>query len=155
MIGLTATPRNDIHKSTYKVFNLDSNLPNYEYDIVRGVKDGYLTYYRALDRTPDILKNGVTYDDLSEDEKEQYEELFTDDDGSMPEKIEGDKFYSVIANKDTIREVLKDLMEEGFNEADKISSCYLYDLITIFDLSHNGEEIVEFFSKFYNRIFLF
>ena len=43
-----------------------------------------LTYYRALDRTPDILKNGVTYDDLSEDEKEQYEELFTDDDGSMP-----------------------------------------------------------------------
>ena len=35
-------------------------------------------------------------------------------------------------------------------EPDKISSCYLYDLITIFDLSHNGEEIVEFFSKFYS-----
>ena len=35
-------------------------------------------------------------------------------------------------------------------ENSKISSCYLYDLITIFDLSHNGEEIVEFFSKFYD-----
>lgn len=34
-------------------------------------------------------------------------------------------------------------------ENGKISSCYLYDLIAIFDLAHNGEEIVEFFSKFY------
>ena len=42
MIGLTATPRNDIHKSTYKVFNLDTEMPNYEYDLVKGVKDGYL-----------------------------------------------------------------------------------------------------------------
>ena len=67
MIGLTATPRNDINKSTYKVFNLDSETPNYEYDVIKGVKDGYLTYYRALDRTPDILKDGVTYSELSPD----------------------------------------------------------------------------------------
>ena len=71
MIGLTATPRNDIHKSTYKVFNLDTEMPNYEYDVVKGVKDGYLTYYRALDRTPNILKDGVTYSELSEEEQEQ------------------------------------------------------------------------------------
>ena len=74
MIGLTATPRNDIHKSTYKVFNLDSEMPNYEYDVVKGVKDGYLTYYRALDRTPDILKNGVEYDKLTPEEQEEYEQ---------------------------------------------------------------------------------
>ncbi len=54
MIGLTATPRNDIHKSTYKVFDLDNEEPNYEYDLVKAVKDGFLTYFRALDRTPDI-----------------------------------------------------------------------------------------------------
>ncbi len=149
MIGLTATPRNDIHKSTYKVFNLDSNLPNYEYDIVRGVKDGYLTYYRALDRTPDILKNGVTYDDLSEDEKEQYEELFTDDDGSMPEKIEGDKFYSVIANKDTIREVLKDLMEEGL----RVNNGDILGKTIIFARDHNHAILIqEEFRKMYPEL---
>lgn len=113
MIGLTATPRNDIHKSTFRVFNLDTDSPNYEYDLVRAVKDGFLTYYRALDRTPDILKNGVTYEELTEEEKEQYEELFTEDDGTLPEKIEGKAFYSVITNRDTIRAVLRDLMEEG------------------------------------------
>lgn len=129
MIGLTATPRNDIHKSTYKVFNLDTEVPNYEYDVVKGVKDGYLTYYRALDRTPNILKNGVTYNELSEEEQEQYEELFTDDEtGEWPEKVEGKEFYSVITNKDTIRTVIRDLMEEGLkvNNGDVLGKTIIF-----------------------------
>ncbi len=128
MIGLTATPRNDIHKSTYKVFNLDTEMPNYEYDLVKGVKDGYLTYYRALDRTPDILKDGVTYADLSPDEQEEYEDKFTDDEGNIPEKIEGKKFYSVITNRDTIRTVLQDLMEEGLkvNNGDELGKTIIF-----------------------------
>lgn len=128
MIGLTATPRNDIHKSTYKVFNLDTEMPNYEYDLVKGVKDGYLTYYRALDRTPDILKDGVTYVDLSPEEQEEYEDKFTDDDGNIPEKIEGKKFYSIITNKDTIRTVLQDLMEEGLkvNNGDELGKTIIF-----------------------------
>lgn len=128
MIGLTATPRNDIHKSTYKVFNLDSEMPNYEYDLVKGVKDGYLTYYRALDRTPDILKDGVTYADLSPEEQEEYEDKFADDEGNIPEKIEGKKFYSIITNKDTIRTVLQDLMEEGLkvNNGDELGKTIIF-----------------------------
>jgi len=128
MIGLTATPRSDIHKSTYRVFNLDKDAPNYEYDLIRGVKDGYLTYYRALDRTPDILKNGVTYEELSEEDKEQYEELFTEDDGTIPERIEGKEFYAVITNKDTIRTVLRDLMEEGVkvNNGDTLGKTLIF-----------------------------
>lgn len=149
MIGLTATPRNDIHKSTYKVFNLDTGIPNYEYDVVKGVKDGYLTYYRALDRTPDILKNGVTYDNLSEEEKEQYEELFTEDDGSMPEKIEGKEFYSIITNKDTIREVLKDLMEEGL----KVNNGDILGKTIIFARDHNHAIMIqEEFRKMYPEL---
>lgn len=128
MIGLTATPRDDIHKSTYKVFNLDDGEPNYEYDLVKAVKDGFLTYFRALDRTPEILKNGLTYEDLSDEEKEQYEELFTEDDGTIPEKIEGKQFYSYITNIDTIRQVLKDLMEEGLkvNNGDVLGKTIIF-----------------------------
>ena len=128
MIGLTATPRNDINKSTYKVFNLDNETPNYEYDLVKGVKDGYLTYYRALDRTPTILKDGVVYDELSPEEQEEYEDKFTDDDGTIPEKIEGKEFYNVITNKDTIRKVLQDLMEEGLkvNNGDVLGKTIIF-----------------------------
>ncbi len=113
MIGLTATPRNDIGKSTFQVFEIGDATPHFEYDVIQAVKQEYLTYYRALDRTPDILKDGLTYNDLSDEEQEQYEDLFTDEEGVVPEKIEGKEFYSIITNIDTIREVLRDLMEEG------------------------------------------
>ncbi|MCF0217865.1 MAG: DEAD/DEAH box helicase family protein [Malacoplasma sp.] len=113
MIGLTATPKNDINKSTFKVFNLNADEPNYEYDVRKGVKDGYLTYYRAYDRTPKIFKDGLVYDSISEKEKEEYEDKFTEEDGTLPAKIEGDLFKSCITNRSTIRQVLKDLMEEG------------------------------------------
>ncbi len=128
MIGLTATPRNDIHKSTYRVFNLDDEAPNYEYDVIKGVKDGFLTYYRALDRTPDILKNGLKYDELDSEEKEQYEDLFTDDEGDIPPQVEGEKFYSIITNIDTIREVLKTLMNEGIrvNNGDTLGKTIIF-----------------------------
>jgi type I restriction enzyme R subunit len=139
MIGLTATPRSDIHKSTYKVFNLAKDAPNYEYDLIRGVKDGFLTYYRALDRTPDILRNGVTYDELSEEYKEQYEELFTEEDGTLPERIEGEEFYSLITNKDTIRTVLRDVMEEGL----KVNNGNTLGKTLIFARDHNHAIMIQ------------
>lgn len=139
MIGLTATPRTDIHKSTYKVFNIDTDTPNYEYDIQKAVKDGFLVYYRALDRTPDILKNGLTYDELDDDDKEQYEELFTDDDGTIPEKIEGKQFYSLITNIDTIRKVLRDLMEEGL----KVDNGDTLGKTIIFARDHNHAIMIQ------------
>lgn len=149
MIGLTATPRNDIHKSTYKIFNINDDTPDYEYDIITAVKDKKLVYFRALDRTPDILKNGLTYKDLNEEEKEQYEENFTDDDGTLPEKIEGSKFYSTITNEDTIRKVLKDLMEEGLrvNNGDTLGKTI------IFARDHNHAiKIQEIFRQMYPEL---
>lgn len=150
MIGLTATPRDDIHKSTYKVFNLDTDMPNYEYDVVKGVKDGYLTYYRALDRTPNILKNGVIYNELSPEEQEQYEDLFTDEEtGDLPEKIEGKEFYSVIMNKDTIRTVIRDLMEEGL----KVNNGDILGKTIIFARDHNHAILIqEEFRKMYPEL---
>ena len=149
MIGLTATPRNDIHKSTYRVFNLDTDAPNYEYDVIKGVKDGYLTYFRALDRTPEILKNGVKYDNLSDDEKEEYEDLFTDDDGEIPEEIEGSAFKTIITNIDTIRQVLKQLMDEGL----KVNNGDTLGKTIIFAKNHNHALMIqEEFRKMYPEL---
>ena len=128
MIGLTATPRKEIHKSTYKVFNIDDDTPNYEYEMVKGVKDGYLTYFRALDRTPDILKNGLTRENLSDEEKEKYDDLFSDEGEEPPEHIEGKHFYSTITNLDTIRKVLRELMDEGIytNNGDVLGKTIIF-----------------------------
>ena len=146
MIGLTATPRDDIHKSTFKVFNLATDMPNYEYDLVKAVKDGFLVYYRALDRTPDILKNGLVYDNLSEDDKEEYELLFTEDDGTIPEKIEGDIFASTITNEKTIRVVLQNLMEEGLrvDNGDTLGKTIIFARD-----QHHAKEIQKIFTQMY------
>jgi type I restriction enzyme R subunit len=129
MVGLTATPRKDVEKSTYKIFNLDSvNEPNYDYELTTGVKDGFLTYFRALDRTTELLKNGLKYDDLSDEEKEQYEEKFADEDGNIPPEIDGKEFYGTIMNKDTIRKVLSTLMDEGLkvNGGDSLGKSIIF-----------------------------
>ena len=102
-----------------------------------------------MDRTPDILKNGLTYEELSEEDKEQYEELFTDDDGTIPEKIEGKQFYSYITNIDTIREVLKDLMEEGI----KVNGGDVLGKTIIFARDHNHALMIqEEFRKMYPEL---
>lgn len=148
MIGLTATPRDDVGKNTYQVFNLQSETPNYEYDLLKGVQDGYLNYYRALDRTPNILKNGLVYETLSDDEKEQYEEKFSDED-FVPEKIEGKHFHSTITNIDTIREVLRTLMEEGI----KVNNGDLLGKTIIFAKDHNHAVLImEEFRKMYPEL---
>ncbi len=148
MIGLTATPRADVGKNTYQVFNLESETPNYEYDLLKGVQDGYLNYYRALDRTPNLLKNGLVYETLSEEEKEQFEEKFSDDD-FIPDKIEGKHFYSTITNIDTIRQVLRTLMDEGL----KVNNGDLLGKSIIFARDHNHAILImEEFRKMYPEL---
>ena len=82
MIGLTATPRNDIHKSTYKVFDLDNEEPNYEYlsSLFRDVITNHLK--EEIDYKYDWLKNDI---DLNKNIKENYitEEGFIDNDNDL------------------------------------------------------------------------
>lgn len=96
-----------------------------------------------------ILKNGLVYDNLDQEEKEKYEDEFTDDDGNIPETIEGKYFYSTITNLDTIRKVLKDLMEEGIyvNNGDTLGKTIIFAK----DKKH-ADLIVKEFRKMYPEL---
>jgi len=113
LLGLTATPREDIEKSTYTMFELDTNSPTYSYSLEEAVNEKYLVNFKAIEMTTDILKHGVEYDKLSDDEKQQYEETFMDDDGNLPDKISGEEFHSIITNDGTIDRVIQCLMNDG------------------------------------------
>ena len=41
----TATPKDEIDKNTYEVFELANGDPTYGYDLAQAVKDGYLVDY--------------------------------------------------------------------------------------------------------------
>ena len=113
LVGLTATPKNEIDKNTYEIFDLEAGVPTYGYELKQAVTDGCLVDYTAIETRLKFMHQGIVYDELSEDEKAEYEEKFTDDDGTIPEAIGGSALNEWIFNKDTIRQVLDSLLTRG------------------------------------------
>lgn len=113
LVGLTATPKTDVDRNTYEFFELPNGQPTYEYGYKEAIDGKYLVPYYTFERTTKFLEEGIKYDDLSEEEKEKYEEFFTEDDGSMPEIIPSKEMNRYIFNIDTVDHVLQDLMNHG------------------------------------------
>ncbi len=74
--GLTATPKDEIDKNTYDVFELNNGYPTYGYDLAQAVKDKYLVDYISVETKMKFDEGGIVYDELPEDEKEEYEKTF-------------------------------------------------------------------------------
>ena len=123
MLGLTATPREDVDKSTYELFGLEDGYPNYDYNLDDAVKDGYLVPYTAYKKGTMILKEGIKYDKLSKEEKEQLEKVWIFEqaenalmgDERKGRDIESREIFTYIFNTDTIDKVLQDLMKNGLS----------------------------------------
>lgn len=113
MLGLTATPREQVEDDTYQFFERAKGDPTFLYDYKTAVEEEHLVDYVPLDRTTNLMKNGLKYDDLSDAEKEQYETLFSDEEGNFPKAISKDEFLRNVMNEDTIDLVLNTLMSEG------------------------------------------
>ena len=138
LIGLTATPRDEVERSTYELFQLESGEPNFAYELQEAVDDGYLVPYNVLTRTTDILKNGIKYNQLSEEEKKQMEgiwkyemakkEIYGDPDQKYHRDIQSKEIFKYIFNTDTIDKVLADLMKCGIrvNSGDTIGKTIIF-----------------------------
>ena len=86
-MGLTATPKDEIDKNTYEVFELQDGCPTYGYDLAQAVKDCYLVDYISVESRLKFMEQGIVYDELSEEDKEAYEATFEDENGKLPESI--------------------------------------------------------------------
>ena len=76
LIGLTATPRDEVDKSTYDIFEMEQGAPNYAYELEDAVADGYLVPYVGYKRGTMILKEGIKYSNLTPEEREQLEKVW-------------------------------------------------------------------------------
>ncbi|WP_350344038.1 DEAD/DEAH box helicase family protein [Proteinivorax tanatarense] len=97
LLGLTATPRDDIDKNTYEIFELENNVPTYAYELDEAIDDEYLVPYHTIETKMKFMEKGVHYDDLSEKEKEEFEETFEDG----VREISGEELNSFLFNSDT------------------------------------------------------
>ena len=147
LVGLTATPKDEIEKNTYEVFNLEKGIPTYGYDLAQAVKDGYLVDYISVESKLKFLEEGIVYDELSEEEKETYEETFGGE--KAPERIESSALNTWLFNEDTIKKVLNILMNEGI----KIDYGQNLGKTIIFAKNHDhAEKILEVFNKEYPHL---
>lgn len=121
IVGLTATPRNDVDKNTYEFFELENNVPTYAYEYQEAIDEGYLVDYHNIKTSTKFLERGIKYSELKEEEKEEIEELLEEDE-QAPEEIDSSAINSWLFNKDTIKKILEILMAKGLKVegADKL-----------------------------------
>ncbi|MBR4959220.1 MAG: DEAD/DEAH box helicase family protein, partial [Phascolarctobacterium sp.] len=149
LVGLTATPKDEIDKNTYEIFELQNGVPTYGYELAQAVRDGYLVDYVSVESKLKFLTSGIRYEELTPDEKKVYEETFADENGEYPEAISQSALNDWIFNEDTIRKVLNTLMTNGL----RIDYGEKLGKTIIFAKNHtHAEKIYEIFGKEYPHL---
>jgi len=113
LVGLTATPKDEIDKNTYSIFELENNVPTYGYELAEAVSDGYLVDYITVEVKLKFIEQGIEYECLSEEDKVLFEDTFTNEDGILPERINSSAINEWIFNEDTIVKAIDILMKQG------------------------------------------
>ncbi len=126
LLGLTATPRDEVDRSTYELFGMEQGEPTDSYDYDQAVADGYLVPFRAIRDNSRILTEGIDPDKLSPEEKQQLEEIFEyekaqaeiPDDEPYTRNIKAGEIFKYVFNADTVDYVLNRLMTDGIRVSD-------------------------------------
>ena len=149
LVGLTATPKDEIDKNTYEVFELENGVPTYGYELAQAVADGFLVDFMSVESKLKFIEQGIVYDELSEADKEAYENTFEDENGDLPESIASSALNEWVFNDDTIRQVLHILMSDGL----RIDYGEKLGKTIIFAKNHNhAEKIHDIFGKEYPNL---
>lgn len=146
VVGLTATPRNDVDRNTYRFFEIENDVPTFAYEYEKAVKEGYLVDYHTIKTSTDFMDRGIKYSELSNEEKEKYEDTFADDEDNIPEEIDASAMNSWLFNRDTIKKLLELLMDKGL----KVKGGDELGKTIIFARNHkHAQKIVDTFNELY------
>ncbi len=146
MVGLTATPKTDVDRNTYDFFEMEHGVPTYAYDYETAVyTDHVLVPYYNYEVKTKFLEEGITYDDLSDEDKERYADDFIED-GLMPDFIPSAQLNKFVFNETTVDTVLQDLMERGIRVegGDRLGKTIIFA-----QNKRHAEFVLERFNKLY------
>jgi type I restriction enzyme R subunit len=117
LVGLTATPKDEIDRNTYSLFDLEDGVPTDAYQLDEAVRDGFLVPAHAVTVPLKFQREGIKYDELSEEEKDDWDALEWDEDGNVPDRVEAQAINRWLFNEDTVDKVLAHLMTRGIRVA--------------------------------------
>lgn len=126
LVGLTATPKDEVDKNTYSIFDLEDGVPTFAYELSQAVEDGYLVDYKTLETKTKFLEEGIVYDELSNEEKVEFEDVFEDE--TNVKDIDSAALNNWLFNSDTIDMVLESLMTNGIHieGGDKVGKTIIF-----------------------------
>ena len=147
LVGLTATPREQVDRNTYALFGLEPGVPTDAYELETAVVDEYLVPPRVQQVDLKFPREGIDYDSLSEEEKEQWESLDWGDDvdpDALPDRVNASAINSWLFNADTVDKALQHLMEHGHkvDGGDRLAKTILFA---------RNHEHAKFVEKRFNR----
>ena len=117
LVGLTATPKDEVDRNTYSLFDLEDEVPTDAYTLDEAVADGYLVPPLAASVPLKFQREGIRYDDLPEEDREQWDALEWDEDGEVPDQVEAEAVNKWLFNTDTVDKVLAHVMTRGLTVA--------------------------------------
>lgn len=136
LLGLTATPRDEVDRSTYELFGMEQGEPTDSYEYDEAVADGYLNPFVPIKDNSLILTEGIDPEKLTDEERKQIQEIFEyekmmaglDPDDPYSRTISAAEIFKYIFNADTVDHVLHRLMEEGirFNEGTIVGKTIIF-----------------------------
>ncbi|MGE3495024.1 MAG: DEAD/DEAH box helicase family protein [Gemmatimonadales bacterium] len=128
LVGLTATPKDEVDRNTYGLFDLEDGVPTDAYSLEEAVRDGFLVPPKAVSVPLKFQREGIKYDELSEEDRDQWDALEWDEDGTVPDRVEAEAVNKWLFNKDTVDKVLAHLMTRGLTVAggDRLGKTILF-----------------------------
>lgn len=149
LVGLTATPREEVEKSSYDFFDLQYRNPTYYYSYEEAIKNGYLVDYFPVENSTTFIDKGIHFDDLSEEDKQAIENEYKEEGKSDFEEAPPSDINKFVFNKDTVRKVLEELMENGIktDAGDKLGKTIIF----AYNKKH-AQFIVDTFDEMYPHL---
>lgn len=149
LLGLTATPRDDIDHDTYAFFKMESRVPTIAYSYEEAKAEEHLLPYYSIIVDRLFEDEGITYDKLSDEDKERYESDFAEDDETPPDYVPSSEINRVIFNHETIDKVLQEVMTRGMKvgSGDRIAKTIIFA-----QNKNHAEVILERFRHLYPEL---
>ncbi|WP_426996289.1 DEAD/DEAH box helicase family protein [Pseudarthrobacter sp. N5] len=117
LVGLTATPQSEVDRNTYSLFDIEDHVPTFAYELTQAISDGYLVPPRTVSIPLKFPVEGIRYDELSEEEKEDWDSAEWDDDGEIPDAVDPAILNTWLFNANTVDKALEVLMTRGHKVA--------------------------------------
>lgn len=129
VVGLTATPKKEVDKNTYELFEIEDDNPTFAYELDQAVSEGFLVPPKVAQIDLKFVTEGIKYKELSEKERREYEEKFGDPTQiEVSDEITSSAVNSWLFNKDTVDKALHFLMERGIKVqgGDKLGKTIIF-----------------------------